>query len=116
MLKKTLIGLAVVLSLFAIYVALQPSEYRFQREITINASPKQIFPHINNTRKMNAWNPFVKMDHNIKLSYEGPQEGVGAISTFEGEKVGKGRSVVTQSVPNSLVRTDLEFIKPFAGA
>jgi len=115
MLKKVLLGVGAVVAVFLAYVAFLPTEYHFQREVLINASPEAIFPHVNNTRKMNAWNPFVKMDADIKLGYSGPEEGVGAASSFEGKNVGQGNSVITESVPFSIVRSNLEFIKPFAG-
>jgi Polyketide cyclase / dehydrase and lipid transport len=115
MLKKVLLGLTVIVILFLAYIAVQPSEYYIHREVMINATPEAIFPHVNNPRKMHEWNPFIKMDPQVKLTYDGPEAGVGASSSFESQKIGVGKATVAESVPNSLVRINLEFKKPFEG-
>ncbi len=56
----------------------------------LGASEK-IFPLIDDPRAMNEWNPFVKADPNIKLSYCGPPNGVGAANDFDGNNKVGGR-------------------------
>lgn len=116
MLKKILIGLAVVVVLFLIVVALQPSSFRVARSATIAAPPDVVFPHVNELKKWAAWNPWEKLDPNMKLTYEGPESGTGASYSWIGNKdVGEGRMTITESKPNELVRFKLEFFKPMAG-
>ena len=51
----------------------------------------------------------------MKLTFEGPPAGTGAIYHWSGNnKVGEGRMTITESRPSDLVRIKLEFIKPFA--
>jgi uncharacterized protein YndB with AHSA1/START domain len=113
MLKKILIGLVVVVALFLGYVAMKPSEFHVVRETTINAPAEVVFVYVNSPRKMDIWNPWMKMDPAIKASYSGPESGVGAGSSWEGPKMGSGSATVIDSVKNSLVRTRLDFLKPF---
>ncbi|MBE0542104.1 MAG: SRPBCC family protein [Verrucomicrobia bacterium] len=116
MLKKILLGLAVVIIVFLIVVALQPSEYRVTRSVTIAASPEAVFPHVNELKKWAAWNPWEKIDPNMKLTYEGPEAGVGASYSWVGNnEVGEGRMSITDSRPNESVKFKLEFFKPMAG-
>ncbi|MGH7766014.1 MAG: SRPBCC family protein, partial [Candidatus Binatia bacterium] len=49
-------------------------------------------------------------------TYEGVPAGTGAVYTWAGNKeVGEGRTTITESRPNELIRIKLEFFKPFAG-
>ena len=108
-----LIGLAVLAGLFAIVVAMRPSDFRVTRSAAIAARPEQVFPQVNELRNWEAWNPWGKMDPNCKMTYAGPPAGVGASYAWAGNnKVGEGRNTVTVSKPNQLVRFRLEFEKP----
>jgi saccharopine dehydrogenase-like NADP-dependent oxidoreductase len=70
---------AVILAIvgFFAYVAAKPSEMSFARSIAINAAPEAVFEHVNSPRKMDAWNPWVKLDPKTQITYEGPEAGVG---------------------------------------
>lgn len=116
MLLKIAIGLLVIIGGFMGYVALQPGDFRVIREISINAPAEVIFSHINDARKMSAWNPWLKVDPNTKVSYEGPGEGVGAMTRWEGNsQSGTGSSTVTEVIPNSVAKARIDFEKPFKG-
>ena len=116
MFVRILIGLAVVIGVFAVIVALQPSEYRVSRTTTISAPPSVPFAHVNNLQKMHAWSPWSKIDPNAKNTFEGPEEGVGAVQSWVGNnEIGEGRQTIIESRPNELVAFKLEFFKPFAG-
>lgn len=116
MLKKFLIGLAVIVIVFLIVVAVQPSTYSVTRSATIAATPEAVFPHVNELKKWAAWNPWEKLDPNMKLTYEGPEAGVGASYSWVGNnEVGEGRMTITECKPNESIRFKLEFFKPMAG-
>jgi hypothetical protein len=116
MLKKILIGIVVAIAVFVIVVATRPAEYRVTRSITIAAPAEVVFPQVNELKKWEAWSPWGKIDPAMKLTYEGPPSGTGAIYTWAGNnQVGEGRLTITESRTNELVRCDLEFFKPMAG-
>ena len=116
MLSKILIGLAVLILVFVIIVATRSSEYRVTRSATVKAPAAAVFPHVNELKKWEAWNPWGKIDPNMKLTYDGPPSGVGASYAWVGNKdVGEGRATITESKPNEAVRFKLEFFKPMAG-
>jgi hypothetical protein len=63
-----------------------------------------------------AWNPWEKIDPNMKLTYEGPPAGVGASYAWVGNKdVGEGRMTITAARPHESVQFKLEFFKPMTG-
>jgi len=116
MLKTILLSLAVIVLLFVVIVALQPSEFRVARSTTISAPPAAVFAEVNDFHKWGAWNPWGKIDPAMKQTYEGAPMGTGAVYAWAGNKeVGEGRMTITESRPHDLIRIKLEFFKPFAG-
>ncbi len=113
MLMPILIGLAVLAVLFLIIVATRPSDFRVTRSAAIAAPPEKVFPHVNELRNWEAWNPWGRLDPDCQMTYDGPPAGAGASYTWAGNnKVGAGRSTITESKPHELVRFRLEFAKP----
>lgn len=113
---KILAVLAVVVVVFVIIVATRPAEYSVTRSLAINAPPEAIFPHVNEPRKWEAWNPWGKIDPNMKLTYDGPAGGVGASYAWVGNnEVGEGKMTVTESHPSDVIKFKLEFFKPMPG-
>lgn len=113
MLITILIGLAVVVGLFFIIVASRPSDFRVTRSAVITAPAETVFAQVNQLRQWEAWNPWGKLDPNIRMTYAGPPAGVGASYAWAGNsKVGEGRNTIVESKPGELVRFRLEFFKP----
>jgi uncharacterized protein YndB with AHSA1/START domain len=116
MLKKILIAVAVIIIVFVIVVALQPTDFSVTRAATIEAPPATVFEQVNDFKKWRAWSPWEKLDPELKRSYSGEPEGVGAVYAWEGNSdVGEGNMTITESRPPELVRLKLEFIRPMAG-
>jgi uncharacterized protein YndB with AHSA1/START domain len=114
MLKKILIGLGILVAGILIYAAFLPPKFQIARETVINAPPERIFPYLNEPRKVDTWNPWMKLDPQIKMTYSGPESGVGATSAWEGNSdVGVGSITIVESTPPSLVRAKLDYLKPF---
>jgi len=116
MIINILIGLAVIIVVFVVIVAMRPVDFRVTRSGNIPAPPAAVFAQVNELKKWEAWNPWGKIDPAIKLFYEGSPAGVGAINRWAGNnKVGEGSMTITEIRPNELVRFRLEFLKPFKG-
>ncbi len=116
MLKKILIALAVIIVAFLIIVAMQPAEFRVTRSATFAASPAALFEQVNNLHKFETWNPWQKLDPNIKNTYSGPPAGVGASCSWVGNSdVGTGASTITESRPGELVRFRMDWKEPMEG-
>jgi hypothetical protein len=114
MLKKILIALAVIVIVFVVIVALQPSEFRVARTAAISAPPPAVFAQVNDFHNWEAWSPWAKLDPAAKNSFEGPSAGIGAIFKWSGNnEVGEGRMTITESRPSDLIKIKLDFTKPF---
>ena len=115
MLIKILIGLAVLVGLLVVLVAVQPSEFRITRSATVAAPPSAVFGQVNDFHKWEAWSPWAKLDPAARNTFEGAPAGTGAMFAWAGNsKVGEGRMTIVESRPSELVRIKLEFLKPFA--
>lgn len=113
MLIKTLIGLGVAIGGLCLYVALQPPEFSIARELTINASAEALFPYINNSKKSYEWMPWREADPDAQMNYSGPEEGVGAKTTWDSNgQMGTGEALVVESIPNLSVKTQLTYTRP----
>src|ERR1700677_2836441 len=108
-----LLALAFIIILLAVILIGQPNEFTVSRWTKIAAPPEQVFPHVNELRNWEAWNPWGKLDPNCQMTYDGPPAGTGASYAWAGNnKIGAGRGTITQSVPDQLVPLKLEFLKP----
>jgi uncharacterized protein YndB with AHSA1/START domain len=115
MFKKILIGLAVIIAILVVVIAMQPADFKIERSTTIKAPPASVFALVNDFHKWEVWSPWAKLDPNMKATYEGPAAGPGAKYSWVGDsKVGEGRMTIEDSRPPELVKIRLEFLKPFA--
>jgi hypothetical protein len=115
MIKKILIALALVIAVLLAVVAMRPAGFRITRSTTITAPAAAVFAQVNDFHKWEAWSPWAKLDPAMKVAYDGPPDGPGAIYTWSGNsEVGSGRMTLLESHPNDVVRIEVEFIKPIA--
>lgn len=107
------LALAFMIVLLIVVIAGRPDEFMVSRQAEIAAPPEQIFPHVNELRQWEAWNPWGKLDPNCRMIYDGPAAGAGASYAWDGNnKVGAGRVTITESDAGERVRLRLEFTRP----
>ena len=113
MLKKILLGIAVIVLLFAGFVTTRPSHYHMARELAINAPAAKIFPYINSSKLMDSWGPWREVDPSMQMTLSGPEEGVGAVSSWDSKgNMGTGKATIIESVLNDHVSTKIEYTRP----
>ncbi|MCX6108436.1 MAG: SRPBCC family protein [Proteobacteria bacterium] len=113
MLGKVVVVLGLIILVFFGYIYSRPATMLISRELLIKASPEKLFPYINNAQKSNEWMPWAESDPGVKMVYTGPQEGLGAISSWDSTgKMGTGQAEVVESVALKVVKTQLTYTKP----
>lgn len=116
MVKKILAVLALLIVAFLGAAATRSNEFKVDRSIVIDATPDKIFPHVNVMKLGGAWSPWDKLDPNMKKTFSGPEEGVGASYSWDGNNdVGAGSLTIVDSKPNEYVKNKLVFLRPMAG-
>lgn len=114
MLMYILLGLAALILVFFIIVAMQPSEFTVKRSTSISAAPSKVFPLVNNLRMWPLWSPWEKLDPNMEKTFEGSGEGPGSSYGWNGNnKVGEGRNTILDIKQDRLVHIRLDFVRPF---
>lgn len=116
--KKVLLTIFLLIVLVVVGVlvlaATKPTRYTVERTETIAAAPGRVFPLVNDFHQWPSWSPWEKLDPNMQRTYGGPASGVGSTYGWVGNSdVGEGRMTITESVPDSKVGIQLDFIKPW---
>ncbi len=115
MLKKILLLIILLLAGFVGVAAMQPDDFRVERALVMAVPAEVVFLEVNDLQQWQAWSPWAKMDPNMKVTFEGPRTGVGAVHTWAGNSdVGEGRMTIVESVSPEIIRMSLEFYKPMA--
>lgn len=105
---------AAVVSVLA-FAATKPDTFHYERSITIDAPPEQVFPLVNDLKNNLKWSPFEK-DPNMKRSFGSVTVGEGASYAWDGNSdVGKGSLEIVESTPPSKVKMHLVFEEPMEG-
>jgi hypothetical protein len=113
MVLKIITVVVIIVAVIVIVAAMQPTDFKVERSLVINAPAEGIYPYFNSPRLFDAFNPFAKQDPKIQLTYSGPESGPGARSSWLGNtQVGEGSVEIIESVPNKRVRVRLDFKKP----
>jgi hypothetical protein len=114
MLPYILIGIAVIIVLLLIVIAMQPAGFKVTRSAKFAALPSAVFANIAEFKKWRAWSPWEAMDPNLQRDYAGPEAGVGSQYHWVGnKKVGEGKMTITDTTPHQRILIKLEFLKPF---
>jgi len=101
--------ICLLLSLLIISLFL-PSAWSVERSIVINTDADIIFPYIDNLRRWPQWTVWYENSENLVVTYEGPEEGIGATSRWK-DKNHEGLMKIVESRPNELIAYDLLFDK-----
>ena len=111
LIKRLFLGLVVIIAALVAVSYLLPGQAVVARSITIDAPASAVFPHVNSMQATEAWSPWLSRDPQTKLTYSGPDAGVGNTLSWTSERpqVGSGTQEIVESVENQLVRTELDF-------
>ena len=105
----------VIIGGIAFAASRKPDQFSVSRSAVYSAAAAEIFPHVNDLVKWQAWSPWARLDPQAKTTFTGPSAGVGARFAWESKKIGAGEMTVIESTPSSQVRMKLEFFRPMKG-
>jgi effector-binding domain-containing protein len=108
--KWILLVIVSVIVLGLIAALFMPPKFRVERTIEINKPVELVFDQCLDLNKSNLWGPWYKYEPSAYKSVTG--NGVGQISTWEGDTVGTGTLKVTAFEQNKSISQLLNFEKP----
>lgn len=111
--KNILIIILVLIIGFAIYVGTRPSEFNFERSLTIKAPAEVLYDKVNNFKNWPEFSPWLEQDPNAALSYGNTTQGVGSSYSWAGDILGEGSMETTKTIKNQSIAQKINFIKPF---
>jgi effector-binding domain-containing protein len=112
MVKKILwiIGGLVVALVLAGFML--PRKVVITQSAVISAPSLYVFEEVNNLERHTAWSYWQNMyKDDMKTVFGDIKTGAGAFYQWEGEKSGKGKMTITESIPNRSVKIDLDFME-----
>jgi effector-binding domain-containing protein len=111
MLKKILIGLAVVIVALLLIGFLLPGKMEVSRSIAVNAPVENVFDEFNDLKKWQEWQYWNTLEKpgEMTLTFGDKTVGTGAWYSWDGKNTGKGKITIIESVPNKSVASDIEF-------
>jgi hypothetical protein len=120
MIKKLLIALVVVVVLVIGAVAaasfIAPTDYRVERETTINKPASEIYSYAKLLKNQNEWGPWFKREPTMQQQFRGTDGEVGFVVQWKGDKAetGEGEQEIKRLVPGKQIDTQLRFKEPMA--
>lgn len=110
-LKKILLALVVIVILILGIGFLLPRQVHVERSITIDAPRATVFALVDGFRTFNKWSPWFDADPEATYTYDGPDFGVGAKMSWQGDpkKVGAGSQEIVETRAPELVKARLDF-------
>ena len=113
MMLQISILVAALLLLAVLFIASRPAAFTISRRAVIPAPPTRVFAAVNRLASWPAWSPWARLDPQMQTSLSGPEEGVGAISSWSGNReVGRGMMTIAASEPSRRLEIRLDFEAP----
>lgn len=84
--KKVFKILLTIIALLVIAMFAIGKDYHFEKSIVINAPAEKVYQHINSSKAFNEWNPWMKLDPNLEVTYTGVSGQVGDKYCWKSEK------------------------------
>lgn len=117
MIKKILIALVAIVVLLVAVVAIvsfvTPTDFRVEREVTINKPETDVFAYAKMLKNQNEWGPWYKRDPQMKQEYRGTDGQPGFVVSWQGNsESGTGEQEIKKVVENERIDTELRFKEP----
>lgn len=119
--KTILKILGVIILLIAAYAVIAilffSNNYHFEKSIVINAPKEKVWQNIGSMKAFNQWNPWMRLDKNMKITYTGNSGEVGDKYCWDStnDDAGAGCQEIKELVVNQKQKTEMIFKKPFEG-
>lgn len=102
LLKRILIGIAILLALLLLVAFLLPKELKVDVSEEIDAPSHVVYNIINDYTTQPDWNPWAQEDESMKITLGDRTEGKGATYTWKGDNSGSGSQEILASSPEEV--------------
>ncbi|MBE0647690.1 MAG: SRPBCC family protein [Bacteroidales bacterium] len=107
---KIVLWLLIIIAVLVIIAYLLPRQYKVERSVTIGADKALVYDLTCNMKKWDLWTPWNnRVDTTALFELSGNDCEVGTIWKWNGEILGNGELIVTESTPGEYFGYDLMF-------
>jgi hypothetical protein len=91
--------------------------YHYEKSMVVNAPKEKVWQQVSSMKAFNQWNPWMKLDKNMKITYTGNSGEVGDKYCWDSKNddAGAGCQEIKELVVNEKQKTEMNFMRPFAG-
>jgi uncharacterized protein YndB with AHSA1/START domain len=91
--------------------------YHYEKSMVINAPSEKVWQQISSMKAFNQWNPWMKLDPAMKITYMGNSGEVGDKYCWDSKNddAGAGCQEIKELIVNKKQKTEMIFKKPFDG-
>ncbi|WP_194768495.1 SRPBCC family protein [Tamlana sp. I1] len=111
--KYILFLLLIIFIGTAIYIAVQPNEFSFNRSRIIKAPASLLYNKVNDYKSWPSFSPWIEHEPDADLTYEEKTSGVDAGYSWNGKILGEGKMKTIAVEKDKSIKQNIEFIKPF---
>src|SRR5688572_13322372 len=111
MIKKILLGLLAAVILLIIVGFFLPGKVEVTKSIVVNAPAEYAFEEVDVLENWDKWSYWNTLDTTMTISYGDKPRGAGAFYSWVGKEVGEGKLNITESIPNTSIKADLDFME-----
>ncbi len=108
-LKVILLVILAIVVLLLIVGLFLPKSAHVEGSTTIDAPAKIVFKQVNHLKSWDNWSPWIEEDPNMIETFEGPEEGVGAMYLWEMGGGERGKLTIMESIPYEKIVNELDF-------
>ena len=115
---KIIVGVILLLIVYAIVAMLAFGDnYHYEKSVVMNASREKVWQQISTMKAFNEWNPWMKLDKNMKITYTGNSGEVGDKYCWDSKNddAGAGCQEIKELIPGEKQKTEMIFKRPFEG-
>lgn len=93
------------------------NNYHYEKSVVMNASKEKVWQQISTMKAFNEWNPWMKLDENMKITYAGNPGEVGDQYCWDSKNddAGAGCQEIKEIIPGERQKTEMIFKRPFEG-
>lgn len=111
--KKLLMVLGCFVAAILLFAAFASKDFMIEKEVVINKPREQVFAYLKTVKNDEQWNPWIKKDPKIVITYKGTDGTVGFVSSWSGNsEVGVGEEEIINITKNERIDLELRFKAP----
>ena len=115
---KIIGGIILLIVVYALIAMLAfGKNYHYEKSVVMNAPKEKVWQQIASMKSFNEWNPWMKLDKNMKVTYTGTPGEVGDKYCWDSKNddAGAGCQEIKELIANEKQKTEMTFKRPFEG-